>query len=53
MKSYDTMVEALNDNKQRRYTDDFNLKPDHLECHSKELQVHPENFKVDEIDVPF
>jgi hypothetical protein len=49
MKSYDTMLEALNDLRERGYTDDFNLKPDFLECHARDLQVHPENFKVDEM----
>lgn len=48
MKTYDTLVEALDDLKRRGYTEDFNLHPHCLECKSLELQLHPENFKVDE-----
>lgn len=48
MKSYSTLSEALNDLKKRGYKEDFNLKPTCLECASLNLQIHPEEFKVDE-----
>ncbi|NEW80103.1 MAG: phosphoribosylpyrophosphate synthetase [Gelidibacter sp.] len=49
MKNYDTLSEAINDLQLRGYTYDFNLKPECLECASLKIEVHPENFKVDEI----
>ncbi len=47
MRTYDTPLEALDDLK-GGCTDDFNLKPDYLECHSNELQLHHESFKMEE-----
>ena len=49
MKSYDTLSEAVQDLQRRGYTYDFNLKPHCLECASLKLEIHPEDFKVDEI----
>lgn len=49
MHSYDTLVEALNDLQKRGYTHDFNLKPQCLECASLKLELHPEDFHVDEV----
>jgi hypothetical protein len=48
MNSYTTLSEAISDLKRRGYTEDFNLKPNCIECSSKNLQYHPENFTVDE-----
>lgn len=48
MKSYSTLSEAINDLKKRGYKEDFNLMPTCLECASLNLQLHPEDFKVDE-----
>jgi hypothetical protein len=48
MKSYSTLSEALNDLKTRGYKEDFNLQPTCLECTTLNLQLHPEDFKVDE-----
>jgi hypothetical protein len=48
MTYYNTLSEALNDLKKRGYSEDFNLKSDFIECPSLELQLHPENFAVDE-----
>ncbi|WP_373056379.1 phosphoribosylpyrophosphate synthetase [Zunongwangia sp. H14] len=48
MKNYDTLSEALNDLQSRGYTYDFNLKPRCLECPSLKLEIHPEDFIVDE-----
>ena len=48
MRTYDTLTEALNDLKERGYTEDFSLRPYCLECKAKEIEIHPENFVVDE-----
>lgn len=48
MKSYTTLSETLNDLKKRGYSEDFNITPTCLECASLNLQLHPEDFKVDE-----
>ena len=48
MYSYDTLSEALEDLKKRGYSEDFNLKPNCIEYSSNCLQIHPENFTVDE-----
>lgn len=49
MKSYDTMVDAINDLKEWGYDYDFNLKLHCLECPALGLQMHPEDFEVDEV----
>lgn len=48
MKNYDTLSEAVNDLQERGNTYDFNLKPQCLECASLKLEIHPEDFQVDE-----
>lgn len=48
MKNYDTLSEAVNDLQSRGYTCDFNLKPHCLECPSLKLEIHPEDFVVEE-----
>jgi hypothetical protein len=48
MTSYSTLSEAINDLKRRGYSEDFNLKPHCIECSTKNLQLHPEDFAVDE-----
>ena len=47
-KTYSSLSEAMNDLKARGYTEDFNLKPDCVECNSLQLKLHPEDFAVDE-----
>lgn len=47
--SYDTLSEAIGDLHKRGYTYDFNLKPHCLECASLKLEIHPEDFEIDEI----
>ncbi|MEZ2415005.1 phosphoribosylpyrophosphate synthetase [Muriicola sp. E247] len=49
MKSYDTLSEAIQDLQKRGYTYDFNLRPLCLICPSLKLELHPEDFEVDEI----
>ena len=48
MKYYNTLSEAIDDLKKRGYREDFNLKPHGIECPSLSLELHPENFAVDE-----
>jgi hypothetical protein len=48
MYSYNSLSEALTDLKKRGYSEDFNLQPHCLECHSRDLQYEPERFIVDE-----
>jgi len=47
-KTYSTLSEATNDLKTRGYKEDFNLKPDCVECNSLQLKLSPEDFEVDE-----
>ncbi|MGC1513999.1 MAG: phosphoribosylpyrophosphate synthetase [Maribacter sp.] len=49
MKSYDTLSEAIQDLQRRGYTYDFNLKPHCLECASLKLELHPDDFEIDEL----
>jgi hypothetical protein len=46
--NYDTLLEAVQGLKASGYSEDFNLRPHCLECASSELQLHPEDFQVDE-----
>lgn len=48
MKTYDTLTEALADLQKRGYKEDFNLTEQCLYCKGHELEVHPEDFEVDE-----
>lgn len=48
MRAYNTVSEALYDLKKRGYIEDFNLQPHCIECRSLNVQLHPENFSVDE-----
>ncbi|WP_027066177.1 hypothetical protein [Maribacter sp. Hel_I_7] len=49
MKSYDTLSEAIQDLQKRGYIYDFNLKPHCLECASLKLEIHPDDFEIDEL----
>ena len=48
MYNYDTLSEAINDLQANGYTYDFNLKPECLHCASLNLEIHPEDFAVDQ-----
>ena len=48
MPTYNTLSEAVNSLTQKGYTEDFSIKPDCLFCASLQLDLHPENFKIDE-----
>ena len=49
MKSYSTIVEAIDGLKNDGYTNDFNLHPDWIECEPLKLKMAPEEFHVDEV----
>jgi pterin-4a-carbinolamine dehydratase len=49
MKSYDTLSEAVNDLIKRGYTFNFNIKPDCIRCVENEIDIHPEEFEIDEV----
>lgn len=49
MKTYDTLVVAINDLKRKGYTYDFNLHSDSIECPPLKLRLAPEEFHVDEV----
>lgn len=48
MHNYDTLSEAITDLQANGYTYDFNLKPECLHCASLNIEIHPEDFAVDQ-----
>ncbi|MGE5683335.1 MAG: phosphoribosylpyrophosphate synthetase [Bacillota bacterium] len=48
-KSYTTLSEAVNDLTKRGYTFNFNIKNDCIECNENSLQLHPDEFEIDEV----
>lgn len=49
MNNYSNLIEALGDLKSRGFNNDFNLKPNCLECITLQLKLHPEEFEVKEV----
>ena len=49
MKNYDTLSEAVNDLVSRGYVYNFNLKNDCITCVENEINIHPEDFNIDEV----
>ncbi len=49
MKNYDTLSEAVNDLVKRGYTSNFNIKRDCLTCVENEINLHPDDFEIDEV----
>jgi len=49
MESYSTLVEAINGLKAQGYTEDFNLKENHIVCSNEKYQLSPNDFKVDKV----
>lgn len=49
MHKYNTMVETLNNLRERGYTVDFNLQSTCLECPQLHLELKPEEFEIDEV----
>lgn len=46
MKTYDTMVEAIDDLKAQGYTLDFNLTTDAVHCRKTDIRLHPDDFEI-------
>ena len=47
MESYETLTDALNDLKAEGYVEDFNLKPDYIECKARNMTLYPSDFTID------
>ncbi len=48
MKSFDTLVEAINDLKERGFTHDFNLQEEVIECSHSGKRLSPREFEITE-----
>ena len=48
MKAYETLSEAINDLTKRGYNLNFNLKEENIHCAENNIQLHPEEFEIDE-----
>lgn len=48
MKSYNNLVEGINDLKKQGYTEDFNLKENCLECRNGKYKVFHNEFEIDQ-----
>jgi len=46
MHAYDTLTEALEGLRQRGFTQDYNLKSDHLHCQPDDIELRPADFDV-------
>jgi hypothetical protein len=44
MDNLTTLVETMNALRKEGYTEDFNLKSQHLGCSDKEIDLHPDDF---------
>jgi len=49
MKPYETLSEAINDLTKRGYVFNFNLKQDCIECVENNINLHPDEFEIDEV----
>jgi len=49
MKSYESLVDALNDLRKKGYEADFSTSADCLYCGDLDIRLNPEEFHVDEI----
>ncbi|PVY42202.1 phosphoribosylpyrophosphate synthetase [Pontibacter virosus] len=47
--NYPTLSGALNELKQKGYTEDFNLKENCIVCSTRSLELKPEEFYIDEV----
>ena len=46
MRTYDNLVEALNDLRARGYKNDFDIEPRCIKCSSLNIQLQPEDFSI-------
>ena len=49
MQHYSNLIEAINGLAKRGYTFNFNIKRDCIECVENKIQLHPDEFEIDEI----
>jgi hypothetical protein len=49
MKLYETLSEAVNDLQKRGYRFNFNIKSDCVHCVENEINIHPDEFEIDEV----
>lgn len=49
MKKYATLVEALDDLRNRGFTNDFDRKLNYLECSRLQILLHPDDFEIVEV----
>lgn len=49
MNTYDTSSAAINDLNSRGYDHNFNLQNEAIYCHSKDLNLLPDEFQIDEV----
>lgn len=47
IRKYETMVEAINHLREEGYTEDFNIKPNCLECINRGIELNPDEFEID------
>jgi len=49
MKVYETLSQAINDLTKRGYTFNFNIKKGCIECVENSINLHPDEFEIDEV----
>jgi len=49
MTTYETLVEALQDLRERGFTQNFNLEANCIHCPDLNLRIHPEHFTIQEL----
>ena len=49
MKKYTSLVEAIDDLRDRGFNNDFNLRENGIECTRLQIQLHPEDFEIVEM----
>jgi hypothetical protein len=49
MKKYTSLVEAIDDLRDRGFNNDFNLRENGIECTRLQMQLHPEDFEIVEM----
>ena len=48
-KVYETLSQAISDLAKRGYTFNFNIKNDCIECVENSINLHPDDFRIDEV----
>lgn len=44
--NYRTLSQALDDLRRQGFTEDFNLQPHCIHCAARQIDLHPEDFKI-------